>query len=85
MNIEITKQAVHGSERFELHLGGGIYIFSLKRGERLARNILSHLGIDVAQLEDELKIEKQKHLDTSNWAMEQQDRAERTEAIGGES
>ena len=34
----------------------------------------------VARLEDALKIEKQKHLDTSNWALEQQDRANQLEA-----
>jgi len=54
MHIEITKRAVHGSDRFELHLGGSIYVFSLERGEKLAKNILSLLGIEVAQLEAEL-------------------------------
>jgi len=38
-------------ERFELHLGDGTHVLSLEDGEKIARDILGLLDIDVAKLE----------------------------------
>lgn len=48
--VEKAKRS-DGVERFEIHLGGAVYILSLERGEKMARWILSLLDIDVAQFE----------------------------------
>lgn len=83
--VEKTIRPDGSNERLEICLGGVVHVLSLKKGEEIARTTLALLGIDVAQLEEELRIEKQKHRDTSNLALEQQDRADRLEAkLGGE-
>ena len=61
------------SERMRRIIKSDISLLALKDEILMATN-------EVAQLEEELRIEKQKHLDTSNWAVEQQDRANQLEA-----
>ena len=54
--------------------------FDLRRMVRQRdRRIRGQLDI-IAQFDADLGIEKRKHLDTSNWAEEQQDRADKAEA-----
>jgi|GEM_PF-5358046 len=50
----IAKTSGVDGDRFEIHLGGSVYVFSLQEGEVIARDILLLLGIGVAQLEEEL-------------------------------
>ena len=47
---------------------------------RAAWSMVDEILGEVRQLEEELRIEKRKHIDTSNWAEEQQDRADKAEA-----
>ena len=49
--VEKTKREDTGAERFEIHLGATIYVLSLEAGEKIARDILSLMGIEVTQLE----------------------------------
>ena len=42
----IAKRLDADGERFELHLGGNIYVLSLEEGERIARDILGLLNVD---------------------------------------
>jgi hypothetical protein len=47
---------------------------------RWANTSLAQLEAENARLREALEIEKKKHLDTANWAEEQQERANRLEA-----
>lgn len=52
LKIEKTIRPDGTCERFEIPLGGCIHVISLESGEKIARDILSLLDIEVAQLED---------------------------------
>lgn len=56
--VEKTIRPDGSNERIEICLGGVVHVLSLEKAEEIARQTLSLLGIDVAQLEAIVEIAK---------------------------